>query len=183
MVSVYILELTNNKYYVGSTAKITVNMDVVNYHITWTQKYKPIRILNVIYDCDKYDEDKYTRKYMDDYGFDNVRGGSFSSEHLDPVICAMLNPTGYIYTNNMDTCASEAKTSLTEARISLLETKITTIEQIHANEQAQSIEQTRYMDAKMVLLFKQLYEMDTKLNNIKPVIESIMPIDTYQMYV
>ena len=182
MVSVYILELTNNKYYVGSTAKIMVNMDVVNYHIPWIQKYKPIRILNVIYDCDKYDEDKYTRKYMDDYGLDNVRGGSFSSEHLDPVIRAMLSSSGCIY-NNMDTCASEAQTSLTNTRISLLESKITTIEQIHANEQTRTIEQTRTMDAKMILLFKQLFVMDTKLNSINPIIESIMPNDTYQMYV
>ena len=111
MVSIYILELMNNKYYVGSTARIEVSMDDVNYHIPWIQKYKPIRILHVIYDCDKYDEDKYTRKYMDDYGLDNVRGGSFSTEHLDPVIRAMLNPTCSIY-NNMDSCASEAKNTI-----------------------------------------------------------------------
>jgi len=180
MVSIYVLELTNNKYYVGSTAKITVDMNVVNYHIPWTQKYKPIRILNIIYDCDKYDEDKYTRKYMDDYGLDNVRGGSFSSEYLDPVIRAMLSTSSYIYNNNMDT---EANTSLMEARVYLLESKITTIEQTHAKEQARSIEQIRNMDIKMVLLFKQIFEMNAKLNNIKPVIESIMPIDTYQMYI
>jgi len=180
MVSIYVLELTNNKYYVGSTAKITVDKNVVNYHIPWTQKYKPIRILNIIYDCDKYDEDKYTRKYMDDYGLDNVRGGSFSSEYLDPVIRAMLSTSSYIYNNNMDT---EANTSLMEARVYLLESKITTIEQTHAKEQARSIEQIRNMDIKMVLLFKQIFEMNAKLNNIKPVIESIMPIDTYQMYI
>ena len=182
MVSIYILELMNNKYYVGSTARIEVSMDDVNYHTPWTQKYKPIRILYVIYDCDKYDEDKYTRKYMDDYGLDNVRGGSFSTEHLDPVIRAMLNPKCSIY-NNMDSCASEAKTPLTDARVSFLESKITTIEQIHAKEQARTIEQIRNMDTKMVLLFKQLFVMDTKLNSINPIIESITPIDDYQMYV
>ena len=161
-------------------------MDVVNEHIPWIQKYKPIRILYVIYDCDKYDEDKYTRKYMDDYGLDNVRGGSFSTEHLDPVIRAMLNPKCSIY-NNMDTCASEEKSSLTDERVYLLESKITTIEHNHAKEQAHNIEQIRIMDTKMVLLFKQLFMMDTKLNSIQPVIESIipidMPIDAYQMYV
>jgi hypothetical protein len=116
---------------------------------------------------------------MDDYGLDNVRGGSFSTEYLDPVIRALLS-------NNKDTCASEAKTSLTEARVFFLESKITTIEQTYAKEQARNIEQIRNMDTKMVLLFKQLFVMDTKLNNIQPVIESIIPIDaadTYQMYV
>ena len=135
----------------------------------------------VIYDCDKYDEDKYTRKYMDDYGLDNVRGGSFSTEYLDPVIRAMLSSSSCIM--DIDTCVSEVKTSLTDVRVSFLESKITTIEQNHAKYQACAVEQIRNMDAKMVLLFKQLFVMDTKLNSIKPDIESIMPIDAYQMYV
>ena len=33
--------------------------------------------------CDDYDEDKITRQYMDKYGIDNVRGGSFVSVKLD----------------------------------------------------------------------------------------------------
>jgi cellular nucleic acid-binding protein len=33
--------------------------------------------------CDDYDEDKITRQYMDKYGIDNVRGGSFVSIKLD----------------------------------------------------------------------------------------------------
>jgi hypothetical protein len=46
-------------------------------------KYKPIEPLELIPNCDDYDEDKYTRKYMDKYGIDNVRGGSFVSIKLD----------------------------------------------------------------------------------------------------
>lgn len=33
--------------------------------------------------CDDYDEDKITRQYMDKYGIDNVRGGSFVSVKLE----------------------------------------------------------------------------------------------------
>lgn len=36
----------------------------------------------MINNCDDYDEDKYTLKYMDKYGIDNVRGGSFCEIQL-----------------------------------------------------------------------------------------------------
>ena len=49
----------------------------------WTKLYKPIQVLKIIPDCDDYDEDKYTRIYMDKYGIDNVRGGSFVTVELD----------------------------------------------------------------------------------------------------
>ena len=42
------------------------------------RKIKHIEIIEVIPDCDLYDEDKYTRKYMDTFGIDNVRGGSYT---------------------------------------------------------------------------------------------------------
>ena len=44
--------------------------------ILWTTKYKPIKVVELI-EGDNYDEDKYTLKYMEQYGIDNVRGGSF----------------------------------------------------------------------------------------------------------
>jgi len=51
----------------------------------WTKKYKPINIYQIIPDCDKYDEDKYTKIYMEKFGIDNVRGGSFSQINLSKV--------------------------------------------------------------------------------------------------
>ncbi len=86
MVFIYALALENNKYYIGKT-------DNPHYRIEnhfsatgseWTKIYKPLKIVELIANCDHYDEDKYTRIYMDKYGIDNVRGGSFVSVVLPP---------------------------------------------------------------------------------------------------
>ncbi len=79
MVFIYVLELVGGKYYVGKTNN--PNMRVSNHFemsgSAWTRKYKPERIFALIPDCDNFDEDKYTLKYMEKYGINNVRGGSF----------------------------------------------------------------------------------------------------------
>lgn len=85
MVFIYTLKLTNGKYYVGKTTNPSFRLDnhFNSNGSSWTMKYKPIKILELIPNCDDYDEDKYTRIYMDKYGIDNVRGGSFVSIKLD----------------------------------------------------------------------------------------------------
>ena len=79
MVFIYILNLAQNKFYVGKTDKPKFRLDshFKNGGCEWTKKYKPIQILGLFPDCDDFDEDKYTLKYMSKYGVDNVRGGSF----------------------------------------------------------------------------------------------------------
>ena len=78
---VYVLALENGKYYVGLSKspykRITNHFN--NQGSQWTKRYKPLEIIEVIPDCDLYDEDKYTRKYMDKFGVDNVRGGSYTT--------------------------------------------------------------------------------------------------------
>lgn len=85
MVYIYILELEQGKYYVGKTndpeTRINKHFDLEG--SAWTKKYKPIREIQRISNCDNYDEDKYTLKYMDMYGIENVRGGSFVTLSLD----------------------------------------------------------------------------------------------------
>lgn len=89
---IYVLKCLQNKYYVGKTTNFARRYDE---HLSgsgsvWTKKYRPIDIAEVISDADKYDEDKYVWKYMEKYGIENVRGGSYSQVVLPPelVKCA-----------------------------------------------------------------------------------------------
>lgn len=87
MVFIYILELENKKYYIGKTTNPDFRLEqhFNNSGSQWTRKYKPIKILELKPNCDDYDEDKYTRMYMDKYGINNVRGGSYVQIKLDKV--------------------------------------------------------------------------------------------------
>jgi hypothetical protein len=84
MVFIYILQLEQGKYYIGKTNNPQFRLET---HFNsngseWTKIYKPLRIVEIKPNCDDYDEDKYTRIYMDKYGITNVRGGSFVSVKL-----------------------------------------------------------------------------------------------------
>jgi len=85
MLYIYVLQLQNDKYYVGKTTNPHFRFDnhFTSNGVEWTRLHKPIKILELIPNCDDYDEEKYTYKYMDKYGIDNVRGGSSSSVVLD----------------------------------------------------------------------------------------------------
>ncbi len=78
---IYVLQCEDNKYYVGKSKNYDNRFEkhVYDYGSAWTKKYKPIKIHKVIPCHDSYDEDKYTKIYMEKYGIDNVRGGSYTS--------------------------------------------------------------------------------------------------------
>jgi len=84
MVYIYILKLKQGKYYVGKTSNpnFRIESHFNSEGAEWTKMYKPEKLLEII-DGDDYDEDKYTNMYMDKYGIDNVRGGSYTSIILD----------------------------------------------------------------------------------------------------
>lgn len=76
--SVYVLKLENDKYYVGRSGNVKTRM---KHHFEsdgceWTKLHKPISVVETIENCDGFDEEKYMLKYMSKYGIDNVRGGS-----------------------------------------------------------------------------------------------------------
>jgi hypothetical protein len=85
MVFIYILELENKKYYVGKTTNpdFRLKKHFNSSGSQWTKKYKPKKVLKLLSNCDNFDEDKYTLKFMEKYGINNVRGGSFCELKLD----------------------------------------------------------------------------------------------------
>jgi len=93
MIFIYILLLELNKYYIGKTKNPDMRLD---YHFNsngseWTKIYKPIKVYEIIPNCDSYDEDKYTLKYMEKEGINNVRGGSFSQIELSEEQIKLIN--------------------------------------------------------------------------------------------
>ena len=97
MVFIYVLKLENNKYYIGKTNNpdLRISNHFESVGSSWTKKYKPINLIALIPDCDDFDEDKYTLKYMDKYGINNVRGGTFCEIILSKeqicIITKMIN--------------------------------------------------------------------------------------------
>jgi len=84
MVYIYVLHLQSNKYYIGKTLRPKFRLDshFNSNGSAWTKIYKPLKVLDLIPNCDDFDEDKWTLKYMAEKGIDNVRGGSFCKVKL-----------------------------------------------------------------------------------------------------
>lgn len=92
MVFIYILELEDNKFYIGKTdnPNFRLNSHFKSYGSAWTKKYKPIKLLKLIPDCDSFDEDKYTKQYMKKKGINNVRGGTYCKIKLENDVIELL---------------------------------------------------------------------------------------------
>jgi len=86
-ITVYVLKLENNKYYVGKTRdfekRYTKHMNGLA--SSWTRFHKPQSCILRICPSEPFDEDKYTKQYMTMYGIENVRGGAYAN----PVLCDM----------------------------------------------------------------------------------------------
>jgi len=108
MVYIYILELNNGKYYIGKTSspffRIKTHFNAKGSE--WTKIHKPVKLLELI-EGDDYDEDKYTKIYMDKYGIDNVRGGSYTSVKLDRETKNQLNKISNSINNRCFKCGKE----------------------------------------------------------------------------
>ena len=83
--NIYVLRLKGGKYYVGKTDNIIkrYQQHLNGSGSSWTKKYKPISVEQIISNASPYDEDKYTLEYMGKYGISNVRGGVYVTEALD----------------------------------------------------------------------------------------------------
>jgi len=80
--TIYLLECVKNRYYVGKTKQLPSDRFLDHLRgngSAWTARFPPIKILETFPKCDSLDEDKYTEKFMFQYGINNVRGGSYTS--------------------------------------------------------------------------------------------------------
>jgi len=96
MIYLYVLQLEHNKFYVGRTANLDkrINDHVLGYGSEWTKRFRVLNLIEYHILNDVFDEDKYVKKYMNMYGIDNVRGGTYSTTVLSidqkKYICAEL---------------------------------------------------------------------------------------------
>jgi predicted GIY-YIG superfamily endonuclease len=82
--NIYILKLEGNRYYIGYTSdpKKRINEHLNGNGCSFTKKYKPIAVEKIKYDEDPIKVDKYVIKYMQKFGINNVRGGTYKDEKL-----------------------------------------------------------------------------------------------------
>lgn len=84
MESLYVLQLADGKYYVGTTHDIKrrVEEHIRGAGSEWTRLHKFVKIIETRRVKDEHDENNTTKDYMKKYGIDNVRGGSYSQVTL-----------------------------------------------------------------------------------------------------
>lgn len=103
MEQVYVLQLANNKYYVGKTTDV---MKRFNEHKSgsgsaWTKLHTPKKILECRPLNNDHDENNLTKDYMKKYGIENVRGGAYTQTSLPDHVKTVLNTE---LRSNKDTC-------------------------------------------------------------------------------
>ena len=79
-VNIYILKLKDECWYVGKTAgeiEKRVNAHMNGTGSAWTKLHRPICVHEQFINMSPFDEDKYTKQYMAQYGIDKVRGGAY----------------------------------------------------------------------------------------------------------
>jgi hypothetical protein len=85
MIHIYVLQLEDYRFFVGKTKnpqfKLEEHFRLSNY--PWTQKFTPIKVIEIIPNCNDNDLDNYTLKYMQRYGIYCVRGGSYQKLYYD----------------------------------------------------------------------------------------------------
>ena len=82
--NVYVLRLEGGRFYVGKSDDVNKRYKE---HLggkgsAWTKKYSPISLIETRTNVSPFEEDKAVKEYMNTYGIQNVRGGSYVSMDL-----------------------------------------------------------------------------------------------------
>lgn len=77
MGTVYVLELAGGHFYVGFTQDLVRRLEqhFAGKGALWTKKYQPLRLADVYYDVPELVEHRITKRYLERYGSEKVRGG------------------------------------------------------------------------------------------------------------
>ena len=88
---VYVLALKNGKYYVGSTSHLSTRLAAHDNATgsAWTSLYPPVRVMDV-FEGNAFAETVKTKEMMEEYGIENVRGGPWCTQSIDPATVAAL---------------------------------------------------------------------------------------------
>jgi predicted GIY-YIG superfamily endonuclease len=85
---IYVLKLRDNKFYVGKTDNVLrrcqEHANGTGSGSDWTKRFGVIDLIECSEEKSVFDEDNKTKQLMMKYGFDNVRGGSYSKFELTP---------------------------------------------------------------------------------------------------
>lgn len=81
---VFLMELQHNKYYVGTCSHPDKALDEIQEGLgpAWTQIHRPIRILQAVEFVPHKELNTYVKKWMLQYGYENVRGGKWTNVRL-----------------------------------------------------------------------------------------------------
>ena len=84
---IYVIRQECGKYFIGKTNTPNITITDIQElakktNQKWLLNFRTVKIQELIHSLDAWDEDKITLKYMDKYGINNVRGGSFNSINL-----------------------------------------------------------------------------------------------------
>lgn len=104
--NIYALRLQRGKYYIGKSRDIKKRFldHVSGTGSTWTKKYPPIEIDMEIHNVSPFEEDKITKEYMNKYGINNVRGGSYVTDILSDEQINSLNSEIWSATGKCTRC-------------------------------------------------------------------------------
>lgn len=103
MDQIYVLQCERGKYYVGKTADV---MRRYEEHRSgkgseWTNKYKPVKLLECKPILTLHDENNTTKDLMKLHGIEHVRGGSYAQVTLPDDVISVLQRE---FQGNVDIC-------------------------------------------------------------------------------
>lgn len=92
MIHIVVLQLENNCFFIGKTCDIVFDISKYNRNFnSFTKKHKPIKLYEFKENCNLYELDLTVKLYMNKYGIQNIRGGSYSELELSEEQINILN--------------------------------------------------------------------------------------------